>query len=82
MTEHAPELYDGPTLHQNAVYVCAADGQEWPCRTRLKERLARLIQTLDLLADDKNYEASSSDAIPVRVRDIVRAALADIESEP
>lgn len=53
VTEHAPELYDGPSLHQNAVYVCSADGQEWPCRTRLKERIARLTVALrEVAADD------------------------------
>jgi hypothetical protein len=77
MTEHVRELYDGPSLHQNDVYVCAVDGQEWPCRTRLKERLARLIQTLDLLADDKNYEASTRDEII----DLLNERIAELERE-
>jgi predicted nucleic acid-binding Zn-ribbon protein len=39
MTEHTPELYTGPTLHDRAVQVCAYDGQEWPCRHELQAEL-------------------------------------------
>lgn len=72
MTEHARELYDGPSLHQNEVYVCAADGQEWPCRAELLKALER-IADYDTLPSPMNRAKWGNE--PLSPGDIARAVL-------